>query len=166
MDQPSSPYAAPTSAVADRTERPGRPVLAVLAGVAIDIIGTIIVSMLLGFGYGIFLAINGANTSDMEALLTATDSSLYMTLGMIFGFAVSVLAGYWCARIGKRQIYLLGSIQFVLTSAFFMLITPTEASLLHLLLAFINLASVFLGCYLWQRNNPLTRAAAPASPAP
>lgn len=164
MDQPTSPYAAPASAVADRAEQPGRPLLALLVSVAVDVIGTIIVSMLIAFGYGIVLAINGADEAEMERLMTTAGGPLFAVLGGIFGCAVSVIAGYWCARIGKQRIYLLGTIHTVLTSAFFMLLTPPQYSLLELLLALLSLAAVLLGCYLWQRNNRLTPAAAPASP--
>lgn len=163
MDQPSSPYAAPVSPVADQVEQPGRPVLAVIAGFSIDIVASSILGFLIGIGYGIALAMGGADESTIQETLTSPTNPVIMTLGTVLGCAISVFAGYCCARIGKRRVYLLGTIQAVLTSAFAVLMMPPE-SWLTVALMLASIASILLGCHLWQRNNPLTPAAAPASP--
>ena len=153
MDPTSSPYSAPTSEVADRVDnQSGRPVVGVIAGIAIDLIGTILVGAGIGIIYATVLALRGYDEAAITQALSSVDDPVFTAITSILGGAVSVLAGYWCARIGKQRIYLLGIIQATLTTALVsMLMLPS--SWFEALLTLASFAAILFGCYLWQRGN-------------
>ena len=48
-----------------------KPVMAVIAGVLTDLLGTIIIAVLFGFALGFYLLSQGVAESELEAVLTA-----------------------------------------------------------------------------------------------
>lgn len=98
-----NPYSPPASKLADPIDRePGSPVKAVLLGAAVDIGGSLAMSMVLGIVVAVMMS--GVAPAQMGAELAAmAGTSPYKVIAMVLGTAMSVLAGFTCARIARRR---------------------------------------------------------------
>jgi hypothetical protein len=85
---------------------PGSPLKAILLGAATDIVGTMLLGIVLGIAYALFLATQGLSDTEIEITLQNIDrTSAFGLLAMAGGFAMSVLGGYVCARIANVTSY-------------------------------------------------------------
>src|SRR5690349_20937062 len=99
-----NPYRAPTAAVRDPPPPPRSPILAMVAGLAVDIGGSMLASIVIGIVYAVVLASRGMAPEEVGKILTALDpSSGYFILSSAIGFGFSLLGGYVCARIARRD---------------------------------------------------------------
>jgi hypothetical protein len=99
-----NPYRAPTTPLKDvlPLPPPRSPILAVLAGVAVDVGGTMAASVV------IFLAVQLANPGmsppELVGVLVEADRlGPYFTVSGAVGLGFAVLGGYVCARVARRQ---------------------------------------------------------------
>jgi hypothetical protein len=112
-----NPYAPPEASVHDLPRRPGSAFKAIALGLAVDIGGSLIASVILAAIYGAALAADGVKPEDIAAAMqaSATDSWFFY-VGSLFGLGFSVLGGYVCARIARRSEMRLGAILAVLSA--------------------------------------------------
>ncbi len=99
-----NPYKAPTTPVKDVPPPPRSPLLAVLAGVAVDIGGTMVAGLVIGIVYAVMLASQGMNPEQIgEVLVEADPRSGYFAVSVVVGLGFSVLGGYVCGRLARRR---------------------------------------------------------------
>ena len=70
-------------------------------GVLVDIGGSMVAAVIFAIIYSIFLAQQGYSPDEIESMMTT--SSLVYFVSLILGLACTVLGGFVCARIAKRE---------------------------------------------------------------
>lgn len=116
MSQPN-PYAPPGAAVQDPPARPGSAVKAVVLGLLVDVGGTTLGSMIIGAIYGVALAASGAGMEELEAASRGwAQVSWLFWLTSAMGLGFSVLGGYTCARVARRDELRLGGVLAALSA--------------------------------------------------
>ncbi|HJR69460.1 MAG TPA: hypothetical protein VKA43_05430 [Gammaproteobacteria bacterium] len=150
-----NPYAAPTTPVKDPPPPPRSPILAVLAGVAVDIGGTVVASIVIGIVYAMSLASQGRSLEQVEQALTEADPmSAYYVVTMAVGFGFSVLGGYVCSRVARREERRYAAIAALLVVAIGLGMGGGSFSLwANIGMALLSFASVMLGGELGRRRN-------------
>jgi hypothetical protein len=117
MSRPN-PYAPPQAAVKDAPAAVGSAFKAVTLGLVADIGGTFAVTVVFLLLYGMVLGVSGASVEEILATVdfTSTDSwQFYASTAL--GLGCSVLGGYVCARVARRDEMKLGAITALLSAA-------------------------------------------------
>lgn len=159
MDE-RSPYAPPASDVMIFEERKGAAWKAVLIGLIVDHVGSLISGVILGAIIGKILVGDDGDTSRLMQLLDDPLSPLmlfFYTVGCLF----SALGAYVCARIA-RQNELKLAVALAALSLLYGAIFHDQSTTLtfDVLLSSAGVASIFLGAWLGMRRNQRARAAA------
>lgn len=101
MSEPN-PYRAPDAKVADPGRGRRRSTLAaVAAGLAADVLGTLVGSVAVTLALGVFLAARGVAPEEMERALAA--SGAFQVFSVAFGLAFTALGGYVAAKVANRR---------------------------------------------------------------
>lgn len=160
-----NPYAPPTAPVGDVTARRGSGIKAVLAGLAVDIGGSILASVVLTMAYAMSLAGTGADETEIASSLAEipADSWVYM-VGIVAGCLFSALGGYVCARIARHSEYRLGAILATVSAASGLMMGSDAAGpMFNIALASAGFASTMAGAWLGVSRNARNR---PRQPQP
>jgi hypothetical protein len=97
-----NPYRAPDAPVRDPGAGPQRPTwVAILAGLAADVGGTFIGSIVVTLVFGVLLTSQGMSAADIERELAG--SGPYQVFSLLFGLSFTVLGGYVAARVANRR---------------------------------------------------------------
>jgi len=101
----TDPYRPPGVDVsgAERGERPGSAVKAILLGLVIDIAGTIVAGTIIAIGWGILLGAGGASGEEIDRFFR--ESSTFQWVGLCTGLTFTGLGAYVAARIANRSEY-------------------------------------------------------------
>ena len=101
MNDPN-PYRAPEAPVRDADAGPRRPTwLAILAGLAADVGGTFIGSIVVTLVFGVMLASDGLSPAEVERQLA--ESGPFQVFSLLFGLSFTVLGGYVAARVANHR---------------------------------------------------------------
>ena len=141
-----------------------KPVMAVIAGVLIDLLGTIIIAALIGFSLGIYMLSQGVAQDELEAVLTARLMQVPWNL-MAFALdaAISALAGYVTAKIARHGVYSSAGIVGCISGIFgYWTGLDYYSTPLNIALALLTIVSTLFGAFLWLRRNAPSRTATPA----
>ena len=160
--EPRNPYGAPQAKLADPAPQPGSPYKAVLLGLAADIGGTIVLSILIALAYGIQLAAYGSSAEEIEAASRSlpVDSWAFWA-GTLGGCLFSGLGGYVCARIAGQSEYSLGVILAAISVVIGLMLGGGGIDLgLQFVLYAVSVACVLAGAHLGKTRNRRARAAA------
>jgi hypothetical protein len=157
MSSPN-PYAPPQAAVRDAPPGAGSAIKAVALGLLADIGGTFAASIMLMVGYGIVLGASGASVEEISAAdLTSTDSWLFYVGGAV-GLAFSVLGGYVCARVAKRNEMQLGAVTAIISAVIGLLLAADQYQLgTNLSMTLAAIIAVMVGARLGYRKNRGTK---------
>jgi hypothetical protein len=90
-----------------------RSALALLAGIATDILGSLICGIAIGMVLGILLLIQGVPPAE---LVERMESPSVLVLGGIVGYGFSMLGGYVAARLARRSELLHGGLNAALAT--------------------------------------------------
>ena len=133
-----------------------KPVIAVIAGVLIDLLGTIFFAVLMGFALGFYLLSQGVAQNELEAVLTVRITQAPWNIFLIaLGTAISVLAGYVTARIAKHGVYTCAGIVGCISGGFGYSTGIDQYSVpLGISLVLLTIVATVFGAFLWLRNNP------------
>ena len=134
-----NPFTPPGAPLKDEQTPPGSPVKAVLAGLAIDIGGSLVLGIVLTVSYAVALSSEGMSQQEVANAMAdiPTDSWPYI---------VGILGGYWCARIARRSEYRLAFIMAAISAGFGLVTSwDTYDPVQNLLLALTTVACVLLG---------------------
>lgn len=149
-----NPFAPPASEVRDVSSRPGSPIKGVILGLLVDIGGSVVAGMLIGAAFAVFMAQSGMPAEEIFAALSNTRfASPLFVVSTMAGAGFSVLGGYICQRIARRQNYRLALVLAGLSTILGVAMSwSTYSPLAHALLTLLNVASVLLGTRLAGRQ--------------
>ena len=147
-------YKTPESNVNVKAKKEPRPVKAIIITVLIDIVGTIIVTLIAGIAYGVILAMQGTPPEEIKQLSENMDSlGIFSITASTLGLIVSVIAGYACARISVQNVYRNALIAGIIISVISLLLSPDiDNILLTVLLYMLSFGALFFGAWLHQRR--------------
>jgi hypothetical protein len=153
VENPYKPTAAP---LRDPPPPPRSPAVAILAGLGVDLGGSILSSFVLGIAYAIMLAVGGVGPQQIQTRLTASGpGSGFFIVETIVGYAFSLLGGYVCARLARRSDLRVTWIMAAVSGAVALVmsgVTRFDASL-TIPLTVVQVACVMAGGELGRRRN-------------
>lgn len=156
MERSENPFAT-TSVAADgeAVARPGSPVKAVLFGFLVDFGGTMGSGLVLGLIFAAFLISAGRSSDEvMRFLSDPPEFSALWTTSTLVGLAFSLLGGYVCARVARRDELRLAAISATLTLGAGLVITRHHRHIgLLLLLVVLTYVAALGGARLGRRKN-------------
>jgi len=150
-----NPYAPPEATLHDQPAKPGSAFKAIALGLAVDIGGSLLATIILALIYGAALGAAGVKGEDIAATMraSATDSWFFY-VGTLAGLSFSVLGGYVCARIARRSEIKLGAILAAVSAISGFLLAGDEQQLGTLLsLTLLGFGAVIAGARLGLARN-------------
>lgn len=140
----------PSARVEDPDRGKGSTVKGVVAGLVVDLLGTMLFGVVATIGWGIALGVAGHSQQKIEAALTRADSDPLMSATfLVVGVLCSVLGGYVCERIARRGDYQAGAILAALSAVLGLAMGASSAPAPMLaLMIFLTVGSVLLGARL------------------
>ena len=150
-----NPYAPPEAAVHDVPPKPGSWFKAIALGLAVDIGGSLLATIILAVIYGAALGAAGVRREDIAATMQASaNDSWFFYVGTLAGLSFSVLGGYVCARIARRSEMKFGAILAALSALSGFLLAGDEQQLGTLLsLTLLGFGAVLVGARLGLAKN-------------
>jgi len=135
------------------------PIKAVFIASLVDIGGTLTISFIISISY---IFIQNSNGISMEqAIQSLEQMDLYAPLsllGLALGLAITIYAGYLCAKIAQRSVYRVVAVFCIIIMVFsIILTTPYYSVLEHILLNLLSLLSAYLGAWLYVRTTTQAR---------
>ena len=136
----TTPYEPPKARVADKDAGKTRPTwVAVAIGLAVDVLGTELFSVVASFILGVSMAIQGATQEEIMQSFSAMPFRIFF---FISGLIFTLIGGYVAARVAKNREYLHGlylGIASLITSALLIALldsqTPLSFDLAYMVLA-------------------------------
>ncbi|WP_141215648.1 hypothetical protein [Hahella sp. CCB-MM4] len=148
-------YQPPTSDVTLDTPLKGSAVKGILFGALIDILGSLLLSIIVSFVLGIYLAMQKIPAEEIVNRLQHVGTTSFTgitTTGL--GLLISALAGYVCARKSITNIYRNTTILSVISCSFGLIISYGAYSPIEfVVLSILTIGAMFLGTYLWHRKS-------------
>jgi fructose-specific phosphotransferase system IIC component len=143
---------------------PGSPLRAVLAGLAVDVGGSVVIGIAISVMYATQLLGQGVAESDLrQAMENMPHASALYIGGTLLGLLMSLLGGYVCARIARRDEYRAGTIMAALSTLLGLMMTAHPAfDEMTVLLTASSIACNLLGVKYGAEYN--RRAQAPTDP--
>ncbi len=150
-----NPYTPPEARVADPENEPGSPLKAVGIGLAVDIGGSLMTSLVLGMVYGAMLAASGASAEEVTSALSNVSPYAWVSItGFAAGVGFSILGGYLCARIAQRSEYTLGGIMAAISTVIGMLASRhSDSPFAIFILVVAEFAAVMIGVRIGYSKN-------------
>ena len=154
MNDRMNPFEPPATTLADPALPPGSAVKAVSLGLLVDIAGTLAASTVLGIVYAAFLTATGEPEDQVPELLeSAFQDGWGFVVGTVLGCGFSVLGGYVCARISRRQDMKLPLVLAALSIGIGVLLAGSAYSVVRdVALACLTVACVLAGAKLGLRR--------------
>ncbi|HEY2559946.1 MAG TPA: hypothetical protein VGI48_09600 [Caldimonas sp.] len=154
---PDPNFTPPQAEVRDTPKPKGSAIKGVLAGLAVDVAGTVAFGVLLSVTYGAILAASGQGEQEIRAALAEGDSnSIFTAIGVVGGCAFSILGGYVCERVARQRNYRAGAVLGGVSVALGLVLGAVSLPWAeNLLLAFLTVGSVLLGTRLALERHPL-----------
>lgn len=146
-------YKPPQAQLADQPAEPGSLTIAVVVGVVVDLIGTLVIGVVLSISLGVYLASQGNSPEEIQhALENLSPTSPVSLLAGALGCLVSVGAGYWCAAISRRRDYRAPVIMAAIMTVVGFFLGGEHAPWVHAIMAALSAASVLAGAWLYVRR--------------
>lgn len=149
---PENPFAPPNATVRDANDRrPGSIIRGVLIGGAVDIGGTVLLTIVL---YIVYVNVNPSppdiNADGEDFVRAATSfSTIWGLLSLVGGLSLSLLGGYVCAGISRERWRVAGIILAAAIAVFGAMSSGDYFSIgENLALAFLSAVVVFTGSWL------------------
>ena len=99
-----NPYTPPSAQVGDMEIRKGSRIKAILAGLAVDIGGSMLAGIAFVAAVGIIMASGGADGDEIASSMdTLSDDPWIYAGGLAASFLFSTLGGYACTRIARHS---------------------------------------------------------------
>ena len=126
---------------------PGSPLKAVLFGLAADIGGTLLCSIVIHVLHAIQLQGQGVSAADMpDAMANMPHDSMLYVLEILLGLSMSLLGGFVCARVARRDEYRVGIVMATLSVLIgLMMSSQVDVDELTLLTTVTSIACSLLG---------------------
>lgn len=156
--QETNPYSPPSSKKENKRTGKGSPKKAVIVACSVDILGTLIMSVIIGFTYGFILALQGIPQQEIAtSYYTQSMLSPVKLLSLALGLSITIYAGYLCAKIGNSKNYNLITIYLIIVVAIMSLLSALGgedlSSLNNIVFTTISILAGYFGGWLYIRNN-------------
>jgi hypothetical protein len=154
-----NPYAPPQAALKDAQPAAGSAVKAITLGLVADIGGTFAATIVFVVVYGIVLGASGASPEEIAAAaeISSTDSWLFYVTALL-GLGFSVLGGFVCARVARRDEMKLGAVLAAISAVLgFALAGDTYQLGTLLSLSLASIGAVMAGARLGYAKNRGTK---------
>ena len=150
-----NPYAPPKAELTDQRKPAMSPWKAVLLGLTIDIGGSLLIGVLVGAAYGVYLVRSGMNPAQIGAEMSnMSPTSWFAIFGMLAGAVLSFLGGVVCTRVARRDNYSLGLVLASISASIGLLSSFSQYSTtMNLLLTSLTFSTVMLGTKFGQVKN-------------
>ncbi len=154
----NNPYSPPKSKIADRKNEKGSPKKAVIVACAVDIFGTIIISVILGFIYGIVLSSLGLSQKEIASMYSSQGifSPLHL-INLVCGISITIFAGYLCAKIGRCTHYNLVTTYLVVVTVLVnfasAIMGEDISSIKNIVLTTLSVLAGYFGAWLYIREK-------------
>ncbi|MDY6993500.1 MAG: hypothetical protein SVR94_12990 [Pseudomonadota bacterium] len=152
-------YQTPKAPLTTPEPAKGSPIKAILIATIVDIGGTLMVGFLISMGYIVIQTSKGVPTK--QAIKHLGQMELYAPvslLGLALGFAITLYAGYLCAKIAQRSIYRVVTVFSIIIIGFSIMMTVSYYSVLeHILLNMLALFSAYLGAWWYVHTKAQAR---------
>jgi MFS family permease len=123
----NNPYVPPVAELKDAPRPPGSPVKAIVLGFLIDVLGTLLGVTILGVGYTFVMARQGLSAEQMQSVMQKQSMTTPFGLtSLLVGTAFSVLGGWICSRIVRRNELKFGAILAALITLIGLVLAGTE----------------------------------------
>lgn len=162
-DKPSLP---PEADYTPRPPRPratpGSPLRAVVAGLVIDLGGSVVLNLVLVVLYGLWLQVTGLTSEQIDnAVRHIPPDSWAAIAGVLLGACLDVLSGFVCARIVQRDEWRVGATLAGLSTLCTLLLNDAgdAAEDLTVLLSLCTAACTMLGVKYGRELNLRLKAA-------
>lgn len=148
-----NPYSPPNAEVNHTASQRGSPVKAVLFGLAVDIVGSVLAEIVIVMIYTLIqLSSGGSPEAIGEALVSPTSPVRIVTITM--GVAFSMLGGFTCARVAQSTNYKLGIVLATLSVCSGVLLSGGRVSVQTILImATLSFGSVLIGTRMGLRRS-------------
>lgn len=153
-----NPYQAPVTPNPSAPDgSPGPLWKAVLYGVLVDIGGSTVMGMIALFVTATWMGAHGASQADVENFLR-NPPSLLTPFGIVTGLlgtAISVLAGFICARTARTRVYKAALASALITAGLSTLMggVARESAVLTVFVYAISIGAVLCGAWLYERGR-------------
>ena len=130
---------------------------AILTGILVDIGGSTVLGFIIVLVLAAKLIFDGVPKEEIpQAIQTATTTLPFQVMGYLYGFGMSVLAGYVTARIAQEQIFFCAGIVGVISAMFgYFVGHESYSDGMLVVLTLLTIASVLLGALLWDKTGNL-----------
>ena len=152
---PQDRFKPPATEVRDPPALQGSAVKAVALGLVVDIVGTMLFSIALGMAYAIHLGRTGMNEEQIRsAASNATPGSFLVIVGTVAGAGFSVLGGYVCERVARRQNYRVGLVLGCVSAGLAVLVGwSSTPPLQHVFFSLLTVVCVLVGTRFGHDNR-------------
>lgn len=151
-----NPFDPPKSRVTDDGTQAGSTAKAVILALLVDIGGSVLASFVFAIAYSTYMSAGGMPVDRIEAELSRDMQQGWgFAFGTMLGLGFSVLGGYVCARISRRQDLRLAYVVGGLSAAFGLVLGWDALSLvMHIPMAAAGIAAVVFGARLGRPPAP------------
>ena len=148
------PYQPPKAGIADPMRGPGSAFKAVTLGLLVDIGGTLLSGVLMSLLYSMYLASTGLPIDQLqEQLQSDFHQGWLFGIASAIGCSLSVLGGYACARIARRDDLTLPIVMAAISAGLGLLLGWSTYSAIEMLsLGALTVACIFFGYRLGMRR--------------
>jgi asparagine N-glycosylation enzyme membrane subunit Stt3 len=149
------PFAPPSSNVEVPDTKRGSAIKAVLLGLATDLGGTMVATLLVAIVYGGYLGGTGSTPEEAAASVQvfSYDSPMGIVVSVV-GTLFSVLGGFVCARVARHSEYRLGGIMCAISIVLIVLTSGQQTQAAMLVIPTVaTLAAIMIGIHLGVRKN-------------
>jgi hypothetical protein len=148
-------YAPPGAELKEVIERTPRPKTAIVVAALFDITLTIVMTAVVGIGYGIYLVSTGSSPEEIQsAAQTMTENTGFRAITSFLGLLVSIMAGYLCAHLAVRNVYRNAALCGVLLTLFVRLVNlEPKLTLTDLALVAVSFMALLFGAWLYVRRQ-------------
>lgn len=154
----NNPYEPPNSDIKVPDFLKGSPVKAVSVAAVADILGTILLSAILGIAYAVFLTIKGLSQEEITAVMENIDySSPFYIMANVLGGLITLVCGYLCARIGRCKDYRIIHVYLLIMFLFGAVMSASQGeeifSAKNCLMTILTFGAGYLGAWLYISKN-------------
>ncbi|HEY8023160.1 MAG TPA: hypothetical protein VIF60_01250 [Burkholderiaceae bacterium] len=151
-------YQAPQADLHMIETKRGSPIKAVLIAATVDIVGSAVVSILMGIAYAAFFISRGMPIEQVKNLSFASLWSPFGIINCVFGSLFSIYAGYLCASIVNHREYRIVTILALLSTAVGFLLDGASFRLSDdIFLCVLTFACIYLGAWVHVRRKEKKR---------
>ena len=151
-----NPFAAPGSDLTPPDPHPpGAPWKAILVGFVVDVAFTIIFSFAWSIVFGAYLAASGNSPEEIRAMAESSQAGdFYSGVLIAIGGVGSLIGGYLCARIARRNEYRIAAVLTAISLVLGWIVSGNDEGGMNVVTStLLTIAATYAGVMLGVRRN-------------